>query len=390
MRHVARGEWGPARDEIRRYLRLHPRDVDARVMLAEAFGRDDALNAETAARNAIAQLLYVPDESALGAKARTQEGRLRFLIFNQPAQAERLFRRAIELDARNYDAHYMLWKLLELTGRVHLTEDVFWRVYDLSPENEQHLRLREWFLSEFSPRSETAPFDEKMGFLEESEKATVLVDYKRLTQFQDAEPESPVFGTAIARLYWREGLRDRAREVLDEVETLETAYDDAYYVATRVGLLLDFGEFQEAGACFNRWPEPKTGFEYWKWKAILLDEMGHDDNAALVALDEALSVWPGCMDWQLMVRKAHCLNRLGLRREAENVRRIADRFGQLMRPDRIVQLRKVLMTMDDSAGIRSVVDFYQGLGRVREADEWKRQYARLSAASPGEPKTAEH
>src|SRR5438874_222517 len=113
MRHMARQEWAQARTELSRYLRLHPGDETARLMLAEAYARDDSLEPVQAAQSAIDQLQRVADRSGLGAKARVQEARLRFLILNQPVRAEKLFRRAIQLDPDNYDANFMLWKLLD-------------------------------------------------------------------------------------------------------------------------------------------------------------------------------------------------------------------------------------------------------------------------------------
>lgn len=377
VRHLARARWAQARQELARYLRLHPRDSEARVMLAEAYGRDDALDAVAAAEKAIASLERVPDDSPLGSKARAQEGRLRFLLLQQPARAERLLRRAIDLDRDNYDAHYMLWKLLDMTGRTYLTESVFWRVYELSPLEERTLRLREWFLSEFNLSSETAPLDRRMGFLDASENPGVVAVYRRLQQFRAAEPESPIAACAMARLFLREGMRDKAREVLGEFESVEDANTEPYYIATRISVLLDFGEFEQARACLERWPEPKSGYEYWKWKATLLDEVERNDEEAIAAYDQALSVWPGREDWQLMFRKAHCLNRLGRIHEAEDVRRQVERFEKAMERDVHAALVKSLAHLDNPREVASIADFYRKLGRTREADGWEEYRQRL-------------
>jgi len=324
-----------------------------------------------ASENSIANLQRIPDNSPLGAKARAQEGRLRFLLLNQPVHAERLLRRAIELDPQNFDAHYMLWKLLDMTGRAYQTEELFWHVYELSGPEERALRLREWFLSEFSPGSETAPLDRNMGFFDNPEMPGFVVEYRRFEQFRAAEPDSPIAGSAIARLFMRERMRDRAREMVEEVGLLDGAYREPYYVATRISVLLDFGEFEQARACFDRWPEPKSGFEYWKWKAVILDEVERDDQGAIAAFDQALAVWPGREDWQLMFRKAHCLNRLKRAREAEDLRQKAERFEKALQRDVRADLRKSLARLDDSEAIASIVDFYRKLGRTREADCWE-------------------
>jgi tetratricopeptide (TPR) repeat protein len=379
-RSIARENWAQARLELARYLRLRPGDSQARLMFAESYARDDSLSAELSAKNAIEQLQCIPDSVPVGARARTQEGRLRFLILNQPIRAESLFRRAIELDDGNYDAHFMLWKLLDMTGRSHLTETLFWRVYELSPALERPLRLREWYLSEFSPGSENAPFDRSMGFLEEAEKPGALVDFRRLQQFTLAEPESPIAGAAVARLFLRENLREKSRETLDQIDRLDGAYSEPYYIATRIQVLLECGEFDDVEECFKRWPEPRSGFEFWKFKAIILDEIRRDNEAAVEEYDRALEVWPGRDDWQLMFRKAHCLNRLGKKREADEVRNAAARVEKLMERDVHVGVRQALGHLDDPAAIATVVDFYRKLGRTRESQAWEEHRQQLIAA----------
>src|SRR5207245_125436 len=117
-----------------------------------------------------------------------------------------------ELDPNHYDAHYMLWKVLDLTSRPHLAEAVFWRVFELGPPPSRPELLREWFLSEFSPGSGAAPLDRIMGILEESETPSVPGQYKRLQAFRAAEPEAPIAGAALARLFLQEGRREQALE----------------------------------------------------------------------------------------------------------------------------------------------------------------------------------
>jgi tetratricopeptide (TPR) repeat protein len=276
----------------------------------------------------------------------------------------------------------MLWKVLNMTGRPHLTEALFWQVYELTPPQERPLRLREWYLSEFSTGSEVAPFDQSMGFLEESEKPSALVEFKRLQQFVLAEPESPIPGAAVARLFLDENLREKSREALQQIDTLEGAYEEPYYIATRFRVLLEFGEFDAAESCFSQWPEPRSGFEYWKYKAIVLDEIRHEDEAAIAAYDRALQVWPGCSDWQLMFRKAHCLNRLGRNLEADQLRAKAAVIEKLMERAVHVQLRQALIHLNDPAAVGEVVEFYEKLGRTHEVDAWNRHRQQLLGGPP--------
>lgn len=379
--HLSRQEWAQGRSDLRRYLRLRPGNAPARMLLAEAFARDESLDGVQATQAAIDQLQQIPDSSPLGARARKQEGLLRFLVLHQPVRAERLFRQAIELDPNHYDAHYMLWKVLALTSRSHLTEAVFWRVFELARPEDRPLVLREWFLAEFSPGSGAEALDRMMGILADSERPNVLGQYRRLHAFRAAEPESPIAGVALARLFLQEGKRDEALEFVDESGSLAGAYHEPYYVATRVAILLDFGEFEQAEACLERWPEPQSGYEYWKWKAIILDDVKHDDLAAIAAYDRALEVWPGNDDWALMHRKAHCFSRLGRNGEADEIRKTSARIEYQMQRDSIARLRLALGHLDDPAEMARLVDFYTKLDRGREAAMWEARRRELVASS---------
>lgn len=379
--HLSRQEWAEGRSDLRRYLRLRPGNAPARMLLAEAFARDESLDGAQATQSAIDQLQRIPDSSPLGAKARSQEGVLRFLVLHQPVRAERLLRRAIELDPNHYDAHYMLWKVLDLTSRSYLTEAVFWRVFELARPKDRPLILREWFLSEFSPGSGAESLDRMMGILKESEGPSVLAQYKRLHAFREAEPESPIARAALARLFLQEGKRDEALEFVEESGSLAGANNEPYYVATRVAILLDFGEFEQAEVCIERWPEPRSGYEYWKWKAIILDDVKHDDLAAIAAYDRALEVWPGNDDWALMHRKAHCYSRLGRNGEADEIRKSSARIESQMQRDSIARLRVALGLLDDPAEMARIVDFYTKLDRGHEAEMWEARRRELVASS---------
>jgi tetratricopeptide (TPR) repeat protein len=374
---LAQAEWAPARAQLSRYLRLFPNDFGARMLLAEAYGLDESLDGREGALQAIAQLQRVPDSAPQSAIARTKEGSLRLLLLSQPIAGERALRRAIELDFGNYEAHFMLWKVLELTGRSHLTEPVFWRAYETSPPENRLNLLREWFLSEFQPDAITAPLDRNMGFLADGEQAGVLVESKRLYRFWLTESESPIIGSAIARLYLRDGMRHEAREVFAEIQIPSGAPVDPFYLATQISIHHDFGEFSEAQVCLDAWPEPQSGFEFWKWKGILLDDMAHDDGPAVDAYDQALAVWPGNSDGRLMHRKSRCLERLGRHQEASQVRERVTAIAGQMEPELHKRLRLSLNRLHDPAEVEALGDFYQRINRHREADAWNAQHREL-------------
>src|SRR5579872_736547 len=330
---MRREVWPQARAELFRYLRLHPADAQSRLMLAEAFVRDDSLHGDESAGLAVDQLQRIPDTSELGAKARMQEGRLRFLILNQPTRAEKLLRHSLELDSDSFDANYLLWKLLDVTGRMHLTREFFWKAYELGPEAERPLRMREWYHTEFSPAAGNMPLDEKMGFTNPQDDSYLITEFRRLQQFRVAEPDSPIAAAALSRLFLRRGIRAKAQEFLESAQSIEGAFDDPYYVPSWIALLIDLGEFDRAEELFRRWPGERSGYEYWKWEGIICDEVRHDDKGAVAAFDKVAGIWPGELDWQLLYRKAHCLVRMKADREAAQARSQALLIERMMEPE---------------------------------------------------------
>lgn len=379
IRHEA---WPLARRELLRYLRLHPADAQSRLLLAEAYGRDDSIGGEESAERAIEQLQRIPDTSDLGSKARTQEGRVRFLVLNQPIRGERLLRRALELDPDSFDANYLMWKLLEMTDRMDIAEPFVWKACELCPAADRASHMREWYQTEFSPAAGTAPLDQKMGFVDPQDESYLIPEFRRLQQFRFSEPDSPVAAAALSRLFLRRGIRAKAQEFLESARSVAGAFDDPYYVASWIALWMDLGEFDRAEELFGRWPGEQRGYEYWKWEGIISDEVRHDDRSAVAAFEKAGAVWPGKLDWQLLFRKAHCLVRMKADRQAEQVRAQASSIERLMEPEIQRAVRLALKQMDDPEQVAVVVDFYRKLGRPREAEFWEKHRIEMARLRP--------
>ncbi len=119
--------WDEARRQLDRYLWLHPDNAQARLLLAEAYVRDDQLTMKDAVAPAILQLKQIPKTAENFATARLQEGRLTLLILRQPARAELLLREATQADPENLEASLLLWRVLDMTGRQALSAPCFGR-----------------------------------------------------------------------------------------------------------------------------------------------------------------------------------------------------------------------------------------------------------------------
>ena len=113
-------DWRTARKELQAYLDVYSADESARLELAESYFKDDALNPDRAINLAIKQLQHIQRESPLFPAARVQEARMWLFAGWQPHRAESLLREALAANPESVEAHYMLWKLHDLTGRSHL------------------------------------------------------------------------------------------------------------------------------------------------------------------------------------------------------------------------------------------------------------------------------
>lgn len=375
---VELGLWPGVRLQTQRYLALHPSHARARLLLAEAWVKDESIDSQQSAQAALEQLARISSDSELAAVARTQAGRLEFLILCRPERAERLLREAIELAPESPDAYYLLWKILEQTERSHLSADVFWQLYELTPPEDRGSRLRDWYISQLYPTTANADLDRTMGFLEPGEQASLKSQGRRLAHFKTSDPTSSVAYAALAQWFQKQGDVHYASKIIEEaLQKVET--QDGFFVATRIRNLIDLGEFDQAQAAFEEWPSLREGYEYLKWRAVILDEIGGDFESAASAYEEALLVWPGPFDWRLRNRWANCLTRAGRKSDAEQVRAEARVIEEKMDAAIHAELRNALSDLTDTTQLAKVATFYEDLGCVREAKAWRSNIARVDA-----------
>ncbi|MBX3444877.1 MAG: hypothetical protein KF774_20925 [Planctomyces sp.] len=375
--HLANHSYPAARAALRRYLWLHPGDSDARAALADAWALDDELDPDVAAERAIAELQRIPDDAPGAAAARTLEGRLAFLILRRPTAAERLFQRSIELQPDQFDAHYLLWKLYDMTERYFSSEPAFWAAYERTPPADRAVRLREWFLSQFAPFSACAELDGLMGFRSPNQPTDEVVALGRLESFKSQEPQSPMLIAAIAQWCLR---NDQPGEALAELESLkDSAADrtDRFYVAALAETLVQLGQYERAEEVFTAWPLPDDRYAYWRIAGIIEQDVRQDHARAIECYDRALELWPGPSDWQTMRRKAHCLARAGDAAGAEALRTRAQLIEDQMELELHQRLREALSRLDDPAGLERIAEFYETLKRPREAAEWRQVIGRI-------------
>ncbi|MBM79699.1 MAG: hypothetical protein CMJ78_03780 [Planctomycetaceae bacterium] len=365
-----RGELRVARVKLRKYLKVHSHDDQARLLLAEALVTDGALVAEDSAFDALEQLGRIRDESPVAAEARLRAARLQLFILNEASTAEDSLAASVALAPDSHEAHYISWRLLGLTGRADFCEPHFWGTFESGPIEQRGARLREWYMSQFAPRTSNIDLDRRMGFLGVTEPASPQAELRRLNSFRSRQADSAVLQAAVARWYLNEGVPRRALTVLQETVDSANGLESPFFVVTLIAVHMELGNFDEAGQYFDQWPKPREGFEYWKWAGHIADEVRRDRESAAAAFDKALAIWPGPVDWSLRFRRAQCLARTGKSEEAASERARAAEIEKLMEKDVHLKIRNALSQLDNPQELGTLVEFYRALQRPREVKAW--------------------
>lgn len=369
-----------AEGEFAKSLQRFPRNAELRLLWAQAVIGGRSRNVQDAAQLAISGLAQIPDTSASAAEARMREGRLALLVLQQPDRAEQLLKSSLKLDPTPIDAHYLLWKLYELTDRYQDAEPFFLAVWQRTPQPEKAACLRDWYLSQFSPLAATAELDRRMGFLDDDRTGAEGVVVARLATFQRNEPQSPI--TLAVNAAHLIQLRDResATPLLEKVQSTAAARSSDFFLSVWVSLLLELGRLPEAQTWFEAYSGPQNGHLYHRTAGRMEQTVYRRDERALEHFNTALEIWPGAMDWSLLHFKAQSLARLGRRQEADQIRSRAKEIELLMELPVHQKLRKLLLNLSDTATLREMENFYRALGRDWEASEWSRLAADLPSS----------
>jgi tetratricopeptide (TPR) repeat protein len=241
-------------------------------------------------------------------------------------------------------------------------------------------------MSQFYPATANMQVDRSLGRVSPTAKNASQAEGLRLVRFRNAEPESPLTHAALARWCHLEGDARMGLEFLDQgADKLQSPEQDPFYSATLIGILIELGELERADRCFRQWPGPREGYEYWLAQGQVLEVVRGQYAEASRAYDRALSEWPGAIDWRTRHRKANCLARLRDQAGATRQREQAKVIENLMEEKIHQALREALGSLNDPEQGRKLVDFYQKIGRPREAAAWSEHVARLQSRASRPP-----
>ncbi len=385
-RRLARhGLWPEAHAAAARYLILHPRDAGANLLCAEALSKDEAIPIEVRVPDALKRLGAVPDTAPEAAEARKAEARVLLFLWRDAFSAERAVKRALAIDPGDVEAHFLAWKLLNLTRRHEDAEPHFLAVLEGTPPAERAGVLRDWYFSQFYPVTSTTDLDGLMGFRATPADKATEVESRRLFGFRGADPQSPLANAAMARWFEAEEADlPFALELLDGALAArpDEARAEPFFMETLVDVLVDLGEMERAGSEFDAWQPAETPRAYWLARARVEDEVRNDPVSAATSYERALGEWPGEIDWRTMNRAASCHARAGAAERAGELRARGAELERLFDEKIQSRLRMALVKLDNPEALREVADFYRKIGRPREAAEWDRFIESLGERQP--------
>ncbi|MCA9064505.1 MAG: hypothetical protein KDA96_15650, partial [Planctomycetaceae bacterium] len=371
QRLIQKRDWDAAEVQLNNYLMLHPHDPEALLAKAELLIRRPRGDAKSAAETAVQLLDQIPDGLPLSAVARTQSARIRLLILRQVWHAETDLMSAIRQDPESLDANYMMWKVLDLTRRYHLVEPFFQVVYRHASPDQKLTYLTEWYLSQFSTFAASVQLDQMMGVTKPGAASDALSEYKRLIGFSQLDPNCPMLSSALAGWCKEYHFTEEKWKWFDKTwENADPTTPSSAY-ATLFDIVIEDGRFDEAKEIYQSWPEPRSGYDFWKREGIYFSEVVTDLPRAVQACRNAIGEWPGPVDWQLRHRMAGLLVRMGKLQEAEDVRAAAHRFEKLMEVKLHSDLRSALAGERGADGLESLAQFYRDIERPMEADGWQ-------------------
>ena len=365
-------QWKEARVILGRYLSFRPRDAEARILMSQCLISDNSLTIQNVATEVLNCLAAIPNSSPKSATARMIEGRVFLLLLLQPDHAELKFRLALQLDPTRVDARALLWKVYELTLRWHLSDEHFWQIYEHTQATERANLLRDWYLSEFHPGSAIADLDRKLGILRSDEEPSAHVERRRYETFIAAEPDSPLGYACLARWFHQSGVVANGLEAIKRAEQIAGGSENPFVIATHVAISFELGEFDDAQERFRHWPENEKGYEYWKTKGLIDDQILRENEQARDAYTEALATAPGQSDWITRHRLAQIFMRLNQKEEAAIMRNRSKELELQMEPGIHQPLREALSHPDSMETQERMALFYDRISRPRESSAWRK------------------
>jgi tetratricopeptide (TPR) repeat protein len=339
--NVDAGTANRAENDLRQFLKLHPRHPEGRLLLGLVLGHQRHW------RDAVEQFRQVPNRVPEAVEARWREGDAWFMM-NRLADSEQALSKALELDPHHVESYRVLMLVYRWQDREPEAEELLWRAFDRIPVPHRHSFLAEWF------RIRYAQFQQEQ-----------IV--QRLRSSLQAQPDDVHSAIALAHWSYRDKKLIVARELLEQCVERRPEVLEGRAVLT--ACYLDLGEGDRAADLLRLWPAEQYEHRYWSLLGRWQQEYGHDYESAVASLERALSERPD--DWETRFRLAQCLSRQGQHEESEREMAEAFRIRDATSHENVKELLdQVLPALALPKNRFRLGKFYETVGYPREARCW--------------------
>jgi len=369
-------DWQRARRGLSRYLRWHPDDGEALLLLGsvcrELGDYSGALDA----------LRRVPGQSSVKPYALFEEGELHW-AHKRAGEAERCWRKALELDRTS----------ARPSGDRHPSELTLWalgRLADLYllQSRDDEARHVLWILFDSMPKSDAAAVDLLLRLtaieLEEENPKNAITELKPCAA---AEPENFNVKSALMLYYLRAGMPEKAAELAGQLA--RHAAEDAHVWECLARYFLKTGDSTGLSRLLQKMPpQPKYALARWRSRVLTYRGIDRENHGQLQqALDCYRRAVAACRrNREANARLAEALRLTGQRSEFKQQIAFVKRTA-----DYVSKLSQYLGRLPKFPGNTLGADQCQELARLCESLTWQREaiawYQLALARNPNLPES---
>ena len=363
---LQQGRLRDASRDLESYVARKPDDTRARMMLARCYldqGGRDRLEA------AVRHLDQILDADPLAAESRVKSADILLLGLGRAAEAERYYRKAIEVEPINLEARQGLFQIYWWQGR-RTAEQVKWleEMWQLGTPKYRMSALSQMFLWRYGefPADKAAAMME--GFLREDTR-----DYGARV--------------GLAHCMYRQKRYEEAVRLAREC--LKERPDDPVTRAMLVQHAIDHGDWTAAGQDVENWPEAARDLNYWTLKGQYLQEGERKFSEAAECFERALAFRPD--RWSTRYRLSQCLEAIGEQARASTERERSDRIGKALVDTRVKHLLEQVISNLGSRpqGCYEMAEFLEEVGLEDESHRWRRLAEELGGSAGTQPLSAD-
>jgi tetratricopeptide (TPR) repeat protein len=363
-RLLKEGNHSRARKILERHLETTPDDTRAIQLLADSMVVSPNFGNERTADEVVNVLDGIPDDCPEGLLARLQQAELSLLRLFEVQRAEGYTKRAIQIDSDDWRPYEILLNIYQLTRRFPASEPVYDAMYKAAPISKRMDVLQKWYVCQFAPFAMNEEFDRTLNLPKQAN-----TEILRYVNFIDFEPSAPGPRAALASTALDAGSPKEAVDVLtsDEVDRSQA---DAFYTYQLIRGYVMLGELEKARAEFDGWAMEKDGHYYSRAAALITEEVDGEFEKAIPFYKEALTSWPGPVDFIFQGRYVACLRKAKQAEEADAEEARFKAQSGWSKPELQKEMLGMLEKLPEPEAIKKFAAFYKMMNRDKDSERW--------------------